>query len=326
MSRLSKDDLLAEVLQAVRDAGWQALVLGPGHPFLVRVTNPERSSFDMRVYIWNCTHGGGGRAADEYRIQVTGVVPTIQAGEQTLLLGWHDAKRVFAAWDIRAHSGQASSSPSAQIRESSLDSAHDQAFSIQRKDNEIVVAFRPQFLVEYALASASFHLTGSAHNDMELLNRLKDLTDTEIDAVRDTSRRKVIRTIATTYRAYDFRERVLGAYGHRCAFCRVQLSLLDAAHIVPVAAPGSTDEIVNGIALCKLHHFAYDSNLVSFDWRYRIEVSQARLAELSAMNVDGGLKKFRAALAPTLALPTQVRHHPNKSYIRMARGIRGWRA
>ncbi len=326
MAKLSKDTMLGKVLQGLRDGGWMPLVIKDTHPFLVRAVSPDRSSFDLRVYVWNCTHGGGSRAADEFRIQVTNTVPHIHPGESTVLLGWHDETQVFAAWDIKAHDGQASSSPSAQVKQATLVNAHEKAFATQVKDNEIVVAFRPMFVADYALSLASLHLTGRAHRDMALLNELDSLTDAQIDNVADTARRTVIRTIATRYRAANFRDEVLGAYSHKCAFCQVQLSLLDAAHILPVSAPNSTDEIINGVALCKLHHFAFDSNLVSFDTDYRIQVSQFRLTELARLKRHGGLSEFRACMGTSITLPNNVRHHPRPAYIRASRRIRGWRA
>jgi putative restriction endonuclease len=323
MPVLSKPELLQEVLRAIREGGWLPLVVESAHPFLLRVSNSQDSWLDMRVYIWNCTHGGGGRSADEFRIQMTSTPTVDSEAARTLLLGWHDDKRVFAAWDIEAHDGQASSSPSAQVNERTLDSASSRAFGVQHKGNETVVAMRPAFLIQYALASASLHATGVAEADTALLNDLPTLTDPAIDAVASQERRRVIRTISTLYRASEFRERVLDAYGHRCAFCRVQLSLLDAAHIIPVAASGSTDEVVNGIALCKIHHFAFDTNLVSFDSNYEIEVSAARLAELEGLH--GGLPAFRTALGRRLTLPAQITDHPRPDYIRTSRRIRGWR-
>ena len=323
MPRLAQSDLLHLALQAVRDCGWTPIIVESAKPFLIRACNGDGAWLDLRVYIWNCTHGGKNRAPDEFRIQFTSTVPTTDPNAATLLMGWHDEKGVFAAWDIAAHEGQASSSPSAQIKEWTLAAASEKAFAVQRKDNEIVVAFRPAFLMDYALARASLHKTGAAEADNALLNELPDLTDKEIDAIADRERRKIVRTITTRFRARTFRGRVLTAYGHRCAFCSVQLSLLDAAHIVPVAAPGSTDEIVNGVALCKLHHFAYDENLVSFDASYAIEVSAARLGELSGRH--GGLPGFRSALGGSLALPAQERHYPKPEYIRSSRKVRGWR-
>lgn len=56
-----------------------------------------------------------------------------------------------------------------------------------------------------------------------------------------------------------FRERVLLAYRNQCALCRLRhIELLDAAHIVPDAEPEGEPVVRNGIALCRLHHAAFD--------------------------------------------------------------------
>jgi putative restriction endonuclease len=60
-----------------------------------------------------------------------------------------------------------------------------------------------------------------------------------------------------------FRARVLEAYDRQCAMCRLRYpSLLDAAHILPDSHPHGTADVTNGLALCKLHHAAFDGNLV----------------------------------------------------------------
>lgn len=58
---------------------------------------------------------------------------------------------------------------------------------------------------------------------------------------------------------WAFRQRVLNAYRHQCAFCHLRHEeLLDAAHIVPDTEPEGEPVILNGLALCKLHHAAFD--------------------------------------------------------------------
>lgn len=57
-----------------------------------------------------------------------------------------------------------------------------------------------------------------------------------------------------------FRERVLRAYREQCALCKLRHEeLLDAAHIVPDRDPEGVSEVRNGLALCKLHHAAFNS-------------------------------------------------------------------
>ena len=323
---LSSKQLLEQVLRSVDESGWRALILDSRKPFRLRLFRGDDKGFDVRIYIWNCTHGGGAaRATDEYRVQLTSVVPSAVAGEVTLLLGWHAGYEVFVGFDINKHDGQASSSPSIQVKEDTLQGAHAHAFAIYHRQNgEFAVAFRPEFLVEYALNAASLHKDGKAAADMSLLNTLDTLTDSQIVTVKNQERQIVLSQIAKKYRATDFRKRVLGAYEHRCAACGVQLKLIEASHIIPVAAPTSTDETRNGIALCALHHTAFDRNLLSFDERYKIEVSDSEVSRLAAENLVGGLKEFRQNLRTAIILPSDKRDYPPPQYIAEARKVRNW--
>lgn len=323
---LSSKQLFEKLLDAVDQSGWNALILSNRKPFKLRLYRNDESSFDAQFYIWNCTHGGGSaRAVDEYRVQLTGVVPNLAATGVTLLLGWHSGYEVFVGFDIHKHSGQNSHSPSIQVKEETLQSAHTKAFATYRRHNgEIAVAFRPEFLVDYALIANSLHANSTA-KDLSLLNDLNALTAPQIDAVANTARQTIISTIARKYRASDFRKRVLGAYEHRCAACGIQLELIDAAHIIPVVASKSTDETRNGIALCKLHHQAYDRNLISFDRNYKIEVSEIEIARLSEENLAGGLKLFKQQLRTAILLPTDRRDYPPPEYVQESRKIRNWR-
>lgn len=325
-SPLSQNQLLDVLLQAVDRSGWQALTLAARKPFRLRIHTAEERGFDVLAYIWNCTHGGGAaRAVDEYRIQLTGVVPSLDPQVTTLLLGWHAGYEVFVAFDIDRHSGQASSSPSIQIKEETLSQAHQNAFAhYRRHTGEIAIAFRPEFFVDYALSSRALHKSGMASKDLALLDRLDAVSEREIEAIPNPARQQVIAQITRKYRAHDFRSRVLGAYGHRCAFCGLQLNLVDAAHIVPVAYSASTDETSNGIALCKLHHAAFDRNLLSIDEAYRIELSQTESARLHSENRHGGMSAFQKNLKPAIILPHDRRDYPEQRYIVKAREIRKW--
>lgn len=326
MSPLSLKQLFERVLRAVDDSGWRAIVLDSRKPFRLRLFRGDEKGFDVRIYLWNCTHGGGSaRAKDEYRVQITGVVPSEVIGEVTLLLGWHSGYEVFVGFDIKKHVGQASRSPSIQVKEETLQSAYSHAFSIyHRQSGEIAVAFRPEFLSEYALNAASLHLTGKASADLSLLNSLDTLTEKDIVAVKNQQRQVVLSQIARKFRAADFRKRVLGAYEHRCAVCGVQLELIDAAHIIPVAASTSTDETKNGISLCRLHHTAFDRNLISFDERYKIEVSNSEVVRLTATKLVGGIQQFKEQLRTAIILPADRRDYPPPEYILEARRVRRW--
>jgi putative restriction endonuclease len=325
---LSKQELLSRLLGAIRSNGYQALVAQRTHPFLLRVfKQSEQTYLNVRVYIWNCTHGGKNRAADEFRIQLTGVVPQREKDELTLLLGWHEGYGVFVGFDIARHIGQDSGSPSIQVKEDTLLNAHKRAFAAyDRANGEIAIAFRPEFVVDYALSASRLHeQKGAVRGFIKLLNQVDTLSDSDIRQVKNKQRKEVIATIRRKYREADFRFRVLTAYGSRCAMCGVQLDLVEAAHILPVAANESTDETSNGVSLCSLHHDAFDKCLVSFDESYKVEVSVAALADLGVRKLLDGEKTFTVHLRPAILLPADRRDYPNPRYVKKGRQVRLWR-
>lgn len=105
--------------------------------------------------------------------------------------------------------------------------------------------------------------------------------------------------------------------------CGVQLQLLDAAHILPAAHPASTDGTNNGVALCVLHHRAFDRCLVTFDATFRTRLNEAGVLRLT--NLDGGLQAFRESLRPVLRLPADRRDRPAPRFVAAANAARGWR-
>ncbi|MGE0884179.1 MAG: HNH endonuclease [Blastocatellales bacterium] len=325
---LRKPELLDRILSAIESAGWRCFITNHSHPFHLRLfKHGEQTTFGLRIYVWNCTHGGKNRAADEYRVQLTGVVPDIAKNDKTLLLGWHEGYEVFVGFDIHKHKGQASASPSIQVKESALLNAHNHAFSAyDRANGEIAVCFRPEFIVEYAINLERLHgLTANNKEEVKILNIVDEINEEEIELrITNNERREVISSIKRKYREHDFRRRVLSAYSSTCALCGMQLKLVEAAHIIPVASELSTDETINGIALCSLHHRAYDQNLVSFDENYRVELSSATILELQKLNLAGGLASFQDSLKNAIILPADNRDYPAKPYILESRKVRQW--
>ena len=106
--------------------------------------------------------------------------------------------------------------------------------------------------------------------------------------------------------------------------CGIQLRLLDAAHILPAAHPDSTDGTDNGVALCALHHRAFDRTLVTFDAQFRTHVNETALTRLQQENQTAGLAEFRRALRPILALPPARRDRPASRFVDRANELRGW--
>lgn len=90
-----------------------------------------------------------------------------------------------------------------------------------------------------------------------------------------------------------FRARVLRAYGDRCAVCRLHHAvLLDAAHIIPDGEPLGDPVVPNGLSLCKIHHGAYDANLLGIRPDLEIEVALRIRNEIDGPMLVHGLQEM----------------------------------
>ncbi|MBT6051797.1 MAG: HNH endonuclease [Candidatus Scalindua sp.] len=129
-----------------------------------------------------------------------------------------------------------------------------------------------------------------------------------------TARRAYITTtVRTRLHQRGFRERVLNAYRSQCAFCRLKhLELLDAAHIIPDSEPESMPTVNNGIALCKLHHAAFDSFILGINPDYVIEVRGDVLKEKDGPMLQHGLKDLHKS---KIILPSSQNLWPNRELI-----------
>lgn len=331
MARLTrKTDLLFRFEEAIRSSGWNLLYLTQGaHPARYRIYRDGRS-VTTKVYIWNISHGGGTRSESEYRIQVTGIDHFEPEPEgRTLVLGWWEDVGVFAGWDVRQHLGTLGSSPSMQVEESALRQALLTGFAPYVKSNgETAIAFRPDFAGIYIEHLEALHDSGTVPEEAQLLAKLgKDPDDVDDQDIEDdvaAPRQYAVQETRRALRALDFSSRVLGAYGHRCAMCAIQLRLIDGAHILPVAHADSTDHTSNGVALCALHHRAYDRGLVTFDDKFGIHMSKGRVAALKAEDRGKGLKSFEDGLRPFLIVPPDKKDRPSPKFVTKANKLRGW--
>jgi predicted restriction endonuclease len=63
---------------------------------------------------------------------------------------------------------------------------------------------------------------------------------------------------------YIIEARTAGASNEqKCAVCSLRHGeLLDAAHIIGDGKPDGIPIVPNGLSLCKIHHAAYDTNLL----------------------------------------------------------------
>jgi len=108
-----------------------------------------------------------------------------------------------------------------------------------------------------------------------------------------TERDYVLRLTKQRLHQPVFRTRVLRAYDDTCAMCRLRhAELLDAAHILPDGHPNGLPVVPNGLALCKIHHAAYDANIVGIRADLRVVVKHKVLAEVDGPMLRHGLQEM----------------------------------
>ena len=90
-----------------------------------------------------------------------------------------------------------------------------------------------------------------------------------------------------------FRATVMRAYETRCAVCSLRHGeLLDAAHIVPDSEDSGIASVRNGLALCKIHHAAYDRHILGIrPDSYGIEIRKDLLDEIDGPMLRHGLQE-----------------------------------
>lgn len=114
---------------------------------------------------------------------------------------------------------------------------------------------------------------------------------------------------------HSFRIRVLRAYQDRCAICRLKhRELLDAAHIVPDAHPQGVPSVRNGLALCNLHHAAFDRNLLGIRPDFVVELRKELLDEEDGPMLVHGLQGFQGT---RILLPRAVEKHPDAALLEL---------
>ena len=139
---------------------------------------------------------------------------------------------------------------------------------------------------------------------------------------------KTVRTVReTALRVRGFRQAVIEVYDFRCAVCGLKINSLDslcweveAAHIVPHGSFGR-DDLFNGVALCRFHHWAFDVGWFALLDNYRICVS----SKLSDLPLDFGrvgeneLIRVLAKSSTGIRLPSRRELYPHINSLRWHR-------
>ena len=133
------------------------------------------------------------------------------------------------------------------------------------------------------------------------------------DSMEEARRSYVTSVVQRRLHQQSFRERVLDAYQRHCAVCSLRhQELLEAAHILPDSHPQGVPIVPNGVALCKLHHAAFDSHMLGVRPDCVIELRQDLLDETDGPMLRHGLQGFH--LKP-LVVPTLDRLRPRREFL-----------
>ena len=123
-------------------------------------------------------------------------------------------------------------------------------------------------------------------------------------------RRYALRVVKQRLHQSSFREAVIAAYNGRCAVSGLpERRLLDAAHIISDKNELMGQPVItNGLPLSKIHHSAFDSNLIGINPDYRLHVSERLLSQ----NDGPMLEYFKQLNGNKLRLPTRLIDYPDR--------------
>jgi putative restriction endonuclease len=287
----------------------------------------DNDLFRIRMYIGLlCKDGSKKQSKSEYQLSVEINCFNITGEEKTLVLGWWEDADIFVGFDVRRHLGKLRSNLSFRIREDTLRNAYINGFEpCYTSNKEIAIAFKPEFFVEYVRDLETLHDFSQSPEAVEILREISKNpeTDDAIIKLHNTVQKATALSVRKCLRDISFQNRIQTAYGNRCAFCG-SLESIEAAHIIPVTHNQSTNETRNGLALCALHHKAYDQSLIAVNDDYAVLLNRSQVVELQNQKLAEGLSGFSQGLRPIILLPPAISDRPHFEFIRIANKIRGW--
>jgi putative restriction endonuclease len=299
----------------------------------------------VRLYIWNVRPGGGPpgtRPEEEYRIQKMTRAPLeLGGGRLTLLLGWYQPYDIFVAWDPAAHQ-YARYSVSIQVRAPYIQEANLLGMSVQYRDEPaenvvVVTADNLSSYIEHAheVHSRQFNIPEAIFPEFDT-GQIREEETTRapvrraprvpgIGATRE--RRRVVNKLTRWWRSTTFPRAVTWAYDYRCTTCGIGLDLIEAAHIVPVSDPRTTEHPSNGLAFCPLHHDAYDEGIFGVTEDFRIVSNAAKIRRLEQSGRAGGLDVFLRVtpIGERIRLPDHLPYRPDSELLGYSLTLRGFR-
>lgn len=167
------------------------------------------------------------------------------------------------------------------------------------------------------------------HHRMETSVSEPDKVEAETSRLLDPSSKNPPLTEDQSYteqekriRSRALREAIYEAYDESCAFCGSQRRTfagtpeVETAHIYPKSEDG-IDDVRNGIALCRFHHWAFDTGWAAIDEDYQILI-RAR-PEYEAYDDLQHLHNHR------INLPDETELYPHQKFIEAHQELHGFK-
>jgi putative restriction endonuclease len=163
----------------------------------------------------------------------------------------------------------------------------------------------PCYVTADVPSALAFHLTP----DLESLRPIAEGAPPQLEVQRAYA----MRAVKVRLHQRRFRELVVGAYKCRCSVCTLgHWQLLDAAHILPDREERGLAEIPNGLALCRIHHAAFDANILGVDADHKVHIRGDVLEERDGPMLKHGLQEMHGQL---ITVPPDSRLQPKLEYL-----------
>jgi putative restriction endonuclease len=171
---------------------------------------------------------------------------------------------------------------------------------LRKIDNGIYVPVLPTYVVADDINNRQFLLA--------LDESLRFLANPMSPTVAE--KRYAERVIRARLHQPEFRGRVIRAYHATCTVCSLKhADLLDAAHIIGDGEDGGDPIVTNGLSLCKIHHAAYDRNLLGISPEYTVHLDKDLLDEVDGPMLRHGLQEMHGR---SLILPIKPTELPDR--------------
>ncbi len=174
----------------------------------------------------------------------------------------------------------------------------------------VFVPYMPVYLADEDVVTKRY-VVALGEEQLLMAPKLLDLSPAEANLSSVIAQREYVERM-TKQRLHQpaFRAGVMLAYDTRCAVCSLAHGeLLDAAHIIEDGRPGGDPVVSNGLALCKIHHAAYDRNILGISPERVVHVNAEILAEVDGPMLKHGIQEFHGA--QLRVLPRRAAEQPD---------------